>query len=148
MTALNIDAIARLLPHRYPMLLVDRVIECDDKERIVAIKNVTANEPFFQGHFPAAPIMPGVLQIEAMAQTGGILVRRLYPEEKGVPIFLAIEKAKFRKPVRPGDQLRIEVAITQMRKKVARFSARILVDGTVVSEGELLCMFTDQSLEA
>ena len=147
MTAMTTDDIMKLLPHRYPMLLVDRVIECDDQKRIVAIKNVTANEPFFQGHLPGAPIMPGVLQLEAMAQAGGILLNRVAGVQRGLPFFMAIDKAKFRKIVKPGDQMRIEVEIVQLRSKVARFSAQVLVDGALVSEAELMAMTSDRKAE-
>jgi len=140
MSAINIDQIMKILPHRYPMLLVDRILECDDKHRIVGIKNVTINEPFFQGHFPGSPVMPGVLQLEAMAQTGGILLNRINAKEGGTPFFMSIDNAKFRKVVKPGDQMRIEVEVMNLRSKSAKFSAKILVDGEVASEAELMCM--------
>jgi 3-hydroxyacyl-[acyl-carrier-protein] dehydratase len=140
MTTLSIDEIMKILPHRYPMLLVDKVIECDDQKRIVAIKNVTVNEPFFVGHFPETPIMPGVLQLEAMAQAGGILLNRLGGILGGVAYFLAIDNARFRKVIGPGDQMRIEVEIVNLRSKMAKFQARITVDGVLASEAELMCM--------
>ena len=140
MPALEIEAIMALLPHRYPMLLVDRIVECDDAKRIVGLKNVTFNEPFFQGHFPERPVMPGVLQLEAMAQTAGVLLNRMAGEGHGVPYFMAIDGARFRKVVKPGDQMRIEVEITQLRSKVARFKAKVMVDGSVASEAEMMCM--------
>jgi beta-hydroxyacyl-ACP dehydratase FabZ len=140
MPTIEIDEIMTILPHRYPMLLVDRVIECDDQKRIVAIKNITINEPFFVGHFPESPIMPGVLQLEAMAQVGGILLNRLGGILGGVAYFLAIDNARFRKVVRPGDQMRIEVEITNLRSKMAKFKAQITVDGALASEAELMCM--------
>jgi 3-hydroxyacyl-[acyl-carrier-protein] dehydratase len=144
MTTLDIQEILQTLPHRFPMLLVDRIVECDDQRWIVGIKNVTFNEPFFQGHFPNFPVMPGVLQLEAMAQTGGILINRLLgPDRCGVPYFMAIDKAKFRRVVKPGDQMRIEVAITNFRRRVARFRAEVKVDGELASEAEMLCMMTD-----
>ena len=142
MAVLDNVEIRQHLMHRYPMLLVDRVIECDDQKRIVAIKNVTANEPFFQGHFPGRPIMPGVLQLEAMAQTGGILLSRT-AGLNGVPYFLAIDGARFRRVVVPGDQLRIECEILRLRARSAKFAAVITVDGEVASEAELLCMITE-----
>ena len=148
MATLSIDEIMKLLPHRYPMLLVDRIIECDDQRRIVAIKNVTANEPFFQGHFPGVPVMPGVLQIEAMAQAGGVLLNRVANMAGRIPYFMAIDKAKFRRVVKPGDQLRIEVEITNLRARAVRLAAKALVEGTVASEAELLCMMTDQTAGA
>ena len=138
----------KLLPHRYPILLVDRVIECDDEKKIVAIKNVTVNEPFFQGHFPGMPIMPGVLQLEAMAQAGGILLNRIAGTGGKIPYFMSIDKAKFRQVVRPGDQMRLEVEITKMRAKSAKFKGKAFVDDALVSEAELMCMITDQKAEA
>jgi beta-hydroxyacyl-ACP dehydratase FabZ len=140
MSAMNIDDIMKILPHRYPMLLIDKVIECDDQQRLVAIKNVTVNEPFFTGHFPASPIMPGVLQLEAMAQAGGILVNRLSGVAGGIAYFMAIDNCRFRRVVQPGDQMRIEVEITQRRSNTAKFKARVLVDGALASEAELMCM--------
>ncbi len=127
-----------ILPHRYPMLLVDRVIECDDKERIVGIKNVTVNEPFFQGHFPGNPVMPGVLQVEAMAQVGGILLNRVTRREGDIAYFLAIHNARFRKIVRPGDQLRIEVVLLKNRTAMAKLHGKVLVDGGLASEAEMM----------
>lgn len=143
MSEMSIDEIMKLLPHRYPILLVDRIIECDDERRIVGIKNVSANEPYFQGHFPGSPIMPGVLQLEAMAQTAGILLKRISGDKGGMPFFMSIDKAKFRKVVRPGDQMRMEIEITKVRSKTARFNARVLVEGTVASEAEMMCMLAD-----
>jgi len=140
MATLTIDEILKLLPHRYPMILVDRIVECDDQKRIVGLKNVSANEPYFQGHFPVSPVMPGVLQLEAMAQTGGILLMRLWGSSTGVPYFMSIDKAKFRKVVKPGDQLRIEVELTNVRSRMARFQGTCRVDGAVVSEAEMMCM--------
>ncbi|OGV65404.1 MAG: 3-hydroxyacyl-[acyl-carrier-protein] dehydratase FabZ [Lentisphaerae bacterium RIFOXYA12_FULL_48_11] len=144
MSTLSIDDIMKLLPHRYPMLLVDRIIECDDKKKIIGLKNVTVNEPFFQGHFPGVPVMPGVLQIEAMAQVGGILLNRVANIAGQIPYFMAIDKAKFRKVVKPGDQLRIEVEIINLRSRAVRLAGKVLVDGSLASEAELLCMMTDQ----
>lgn len=140
MPALEIEEIIRLLPHRYPMLLVDRIIECDDEKHIVGIKNVTVNEPFFQGHFPGQPVMPGVLQLEAMAQTAGILLNRIAGNPAGVPFFMGIDGARFRRIVKPGDQLRIEIEITKLRTKLACFNAKALVDGKVASQAEMMCM--------
>jgi beta-hydroxyacyl-ACP dehydratase FabZ len=145
---LEADEIMKILPHRFPMLMVDRIIECDDQKRIVGIKNVTVNEPFFQGHFPGMPIMPGVLQLEAMAQTAGILVNRVAKVSGVIPYFMTIDKAKFRKLIKPGDQMRIEVELTNARLKSARFSARVLVDGALASEAEMMCMITDQKASA
>ncbi len=144
MPALTTEEIMRILPHRYPMLLVDRILECDDRERIVGLKNVTANEPFFQGHFPGVPVMPGVLQIEAMAQTGGILLARSAGLSGFVPYFMTVDKAKFRRVVRPGDQMRIEARVVAVRGRAFKFAARVLVDGEVASEAEIMCMVTEQ----
>jgi beta-hydroxyacyl-ACP dehydratase FabZ len=147
MVNLTIEQIMETLPHRYPMLLVDRIVECDDEKRIVGIKNVTVNEPYFQGHFPGAPVMPGVLQLEAMAQTGGVLLIRIIGKG-GTPFFMAIDKVRFRKVVQPGDQLRIECEIIQSRARVAKFSGKIYVDDALVSEAELMCMITPGGVSA
>jgi len=130
--------ILKILPHRYPMLLVDRVLECDFKTRIVGMKNLTCNEPFFQGHFPDHPVMPGVLQIEAMAQVGGILLARLLQTEGTVAYFLSIDKAKFRRMLVPGDSIRIEVDILRIRLGMARVHGRITCEGEVASESDLM----------
>lgn len=140
MPSMSINEIMAVLPHRYPMLLVDRVLECDDDKRIVGLKNVTANEGFFQGHFPGDPVMPGVYQLEAMAQVGGILLIRRKGGSSGTPYFMAIDNARFRRVVRPGDQLRIEIDILSVRSKAAKFMGRIFVDGELASEAELMCM--------
>ena len=142
MAEIDIAEIMKLLPHRYPFLLVDRIESCDDKESIVGIKNVTINEPFFQGHFPGLPVMPGVLQLEAMAQTAGILLNRIAGNSDGVPFFMGIDGARFRRVVKPGDQLRIAVKITKLRARIARFTAEITVDGEVASEAEMICMIS------
>jgi UDP-3-O-[3-hydroxymyristoyl] N-acetylglucosamine deacetylase/3-hydroxyacyl-[acyl-carrier-protein] dehydratase len=141
---LGIEEIMKILPHRYPFLLVDRIIEMEEK-RVVAIKNVTINEPFFQGHFPGHPIMPGVLIVEAMAQAGGVLLMGTVddPESK-VVYFMSIDNIKFRKPVKPGDQLRFEVDIVQLRGKVCRIAAVAKVDGAVVCEAEMAAMVRDR----
>lgn len=149
MTDIAIRDIFSLLPHRYPMLLVDRVVECDDEKRIVAIKNVTINEPFFAGHFPGVPIMPGVLQIEAMAQTGGILLRRKNKDSAHrVPVFMGIDKARFRKMVVPGDQMRIVVEFINVRGFVVRFSGQVFVGDALASEAELTCMLAEEETRA
>lgn len=144
MDNIEIDEIIKLLPHRYPFLLVDRIVSCDDKEKIVGIKNVTINEPFFQGHFPGLPVMPGVLQLEAMAQTAGILLNRIADNPDGVPFFMGIDKARFRRVVKPGDQLEISVTITKLRAKIARFTATITVSGEVASEADMMCMISQE----
>jgi len=144
MAVIDIEEIMNLLPHRYPFLLVDRIESCDDKAEIVGIKNVTINEPFFQGHFPGLPVMPGVLQLEAMAQTAGILLNRIAGNPDGVPFFMGIDGARFRRVVKPGDQLRIAVTITKLRAKIARFRGEITVDGEVASEAEMMCMISQE----
>lgn len=138
---LNIQEIMALIPHRYPMLLVDRVTELEEDKRIVGLKNVTANEQFFQGHFPGAPVMPGVLIVEAMAQVGAILFARSVPaEERAKKLFMfgGIDKARFRKPVVPGDQLIMEVTVLQRRASTAKLAGVARVDGAVVAEAEML----------
>ncbi|MBN1674453.1 MAG: 3-hydroxyacyl-ACP dehydratase FabZ [Kiritimatiellae bacterium] len=148
MTTLDSEQIMKVLPHRYPMLLVDRIVECDGQKRIVGIKNVTVNEPFFQGHFPGRPVMPGVLQLEAMAQTAGVMVSQLGGMEGKIPYFMAIDKAKFRKVIRPGDQMRIEVELLNLRSRTGKVKGQVFVDGQLASEAELLCMITDQQADA
>lgn len=147
MKTMNSGEILKTLPHRYPMMLVDRVVESDGQNRITAVKNVTINEPFFQGHFPGRPVMPGVLQLEVMAQTAGILLNQRAGLGPRIAYFLGIDKARFRRVVEPGDQLRVEVEFLKVRTQTARFKARILVDGEVASEAELLCMITDEKVE-
>jgi 3-hydroxyacyl-[acyl-carrier-protein] dehydratase len=142
--ALDIDAIREILPHRYPFLLVDRIEELE-AERVVGIKNVTVNEPFFAGHFPDYPVMPGVLIIEAMAQVAGVLVLSGIPDRKSKLVLLAgVDGAKFRKPVRPGDQLRMEMKILRSRASMAKVSGTATVDGLVVAEAEMLCVLADR----
>jgi beta-hydroxyacyl-ACP dehydratase FabZ len=137
---LDVTDIQAVLPHRYPFLFVDRVLEVEPGKSIVAIKNVTIDEPFFQGHFPGRPIMPGVLMVEAMAQVGGILVYKSVKKEDNLVYFMSIDKAKFRKPVVPGDQLRFEVEVLQNRGKAWKFNGKALVDGKVVCEAEFMAM--------
>ena len=142
--ALDIDAIREILPHRYPFLLVDRIEELET-ERVVGIKNVTVNEPFFGGHFPDYPVMPGVLIIEAMAQVAGVLVLSGIPDRKNKLVLLAgVDGAKFRKPVRPGDQLRMEMKVLRSRATMAKVSGIAMVDGAVVAEAEILCVLADR----
>ncbi len=141
---LEIEQIMKILPHRYPFLLVDRILEIE-KDRIVGIKNVTINEPFFQGHFPGHPIMPGVLIVEAMAQVGGLLLMGTLDEaENRVVYFMSLNNVKFRKPVRPGDQLRFEVDMVQVRGKVCRIKGIAKVDGELVCEAEMAAMVRDK----
>ena len=134
---MDISTILKVLPHRYPFLLVDRIIEMEPGVRIVGIKNVTINEPFFEGHFPGHPIMPGVLIVEAMAQVGGMLLMSAFenPESK-VVYFTALDGVRFRKPVLPGDQIRFEVEVVQVRGKTCRTRGQAFVDGQVVCEAE------------
>src|SRR5271165_5059407 len=140
MPLLDIQEIRDILPHRYPMLLVDAIIELDE-ERIVGIKNVTVNEPFFVGHFPEYPVMPGVLVVEAMAQVAGVLVLKQLPDRRNKLVLLAsIEQAKFRGKVRPGDQLRIEMKVTKRKTSIAKMHGKATVDGVVVAEAELMCV--------
>jgi 3-hydroxyacyl-[acyl-carrier-protein] dehydratase len=137
---LDVNEIQKILPHRPPFLLVDRIVELEPRKRIVGIKNVTMNEPYFVGHFPGFPIMPGVLIIEAMAQTGGVLILRDIPDSKNkVVLFAAIEKAKFRRPVVPGDQLRLELDVLSLRETFCRMQAKAFVDGQIVAEAIILC---------
>ena len=136
---MTIQEILKLLPHRYPMLLVDRVLEIEPGKRIKAIKNVTANEPHFTGHFPGAPIMPGVLILESMAQCGALMFLQELPDrESKLFLFGGVDKARFRRPVVPGDQLVIEVECIQRRSNSARVRGVAMVDGVVVAEAEIL----------
>jgi len=144
---MNIHEIMEFLPHRYPFLLIDRILEFEENKRIVGMKNVTINEPFFQGHFPGHPIMPGVLLIEAMAQTGGVMALKSLPEgeaKKKVLYFMSIDKAKFRKPVIPGDQVRFELELIKNRGNIKSFKAEAKVDGSVVAEAEMMAMIVDK----
>ena len=137
---LDINTIQKILPHRYPFLLVDRIVESTDK-KIIGLKNVTINEPFFQGHFPGHPIMPGVLILEAMAQVGGVGVLSLSENLGKLAYFLSIKEAKFRKPVVPGDQLIIEVEIVKKKLSVMQVKATAKVAGEVVTEAEMMFAF-------
>ncbi len=144
-TVLGIEEIMKVLPHRYPFLLVDRIVELEPKSRVVGIKNVTINEPFFQGHFPGHPIMPGVLIVEAMAQTGGMLLLGSLPDpEAKVVYFTTLDNVKFRRPVRPGDQLRFELDLVQVRGPVCRMRGVAKVDGEVVAEADMSAMVRDR----
>lgn len=136
---LSIKEILNLLPHRYPFLLVDKILE-QEENKIIGVKNVTINEPFFQGHFPEYPVMPGVLIIEAMAQTGGILMFSKEENKGKIPLFAGIDKARFKKPVYPGDQLKIKVEIIKMIKGIGKAKAEAYVDDNLVASAEL--MFT------
>ncbi|MFC2165160.1 3-hydroxyacyl-ACP dehydratase FabZ [Acidobacteriota bacterium] len=136
---LNIEQIQGMLPHRYPFLLIDRVLELEAGKSLVAIKNVTYNEPFFQGHFPALKVMPGVLVVEALAQAGGILLYKSIPEpEKKISMLSKIDKTKFRRPVVPGDQLRLEIDMIKLKSRFCHVRGKALVDGEIVVEGEVM----------
>lgn len=142
---LNVTEIMENIPHRYPFLLVDKIIELDvEALKVVGIKNVTMNENFFQGHFPGYPIMPGVLQIEAMAQTGGVLLRKAMSSDKPIlPFFMSLDKVRFRSQVQPGDQLVMTVEITKLKSRLAKFKGVATVNGKVATEAEFMCMITE-----
>jgi len=137
---IDIYEIRKLLPHSYPFLLVDKIVELEPSKRIVGIKNVTFNEPFFTGHFPDKPIMPGVLILEAMAQTGGILAFKSFPGMEGSVFFTGIDEARFRKPVIPGDQLKMIVEVVRHRREIWVFNGKALVDDGVVAEARIMAM--------
>ena len=145
MPLLDSIEIQQILPHRHPFLLVDKVIEFESRTRIVGVKQVTINEPFFAGHFPGAPVMPGVLQIEALAQVGAILVLKDFPDrENKIPFFSSIEYAKFRRPVVPGDTLMLEVTALRVGTKVQKMRGVATVDGQVTAEAEIMCIIADR----
>ncbi len=137
----DVNRIAQMLPHRYPFLLVDRVLECEPGKRLRAIKNVTVNEPFFQGHFPGNPVMPGVLIIEAMAQASGVLVQLSASERQAAPLYylVKVDKARFSRTVVPGDQLVLEITQKRMLRRMGLFECRALVDGAEAASAEVLC---------
>ncbi|MGB5159161.1 3-hydroxyacyl-ACP dehydratase FabZ [Desulfobacterium sp. N47] len=143
---LDVTEIMKLLPHRYPFILIDRVVEFVAGESLVALKNVTINEPFFSGHFPGTPIMPGVLIVEAMAQAGGVLFAVSNPDRKyGDPIyFMGMDKVRFRKPVVPGDQIIFDIKVLNMRTKVVKIAGIAKVDGKCVAEAELMATFGEK----
>jgi 3-hydroxyacyl-[acyl-carrier-protein] dehydratase len=142
----EIKEIMQILPHAYPFLLVDRILEIEPGKRIVGIKNVTYNEPFFTGHFPGRPIMPGVLIVEAMAQTAGVLAfKSIAGKNQKKPVyFLGMDNVRFRKPVTPGDQLRLELEVTRHRQSIWGFKGKALVDGNLVAEADLLAMLGEE----
>ena len=140
----DIEKILRMLPHRYPFLLVDRILEIKPGKSIVAIKNVTINEHFFQGHFPEYRVMPGVLVVEAMAQAGGVLLYNSIPDPEGKLVFLSkIDNLKFRKPVVPGDQIRLEAEIVKLKKRVCHIKAKAIVGQDIVVEGDIMASLAD-----
>jgi 3-hydroxyacyl-[acyl-carrier-protein] dehydratase len=144
MPVLNINEIREILPHRYPMLLVDRIVELE-AERIVGIKSVTHNEPFFQGHFPDFPVMPGVLIVEALAQTAGVLVlKHIEDRHRKLVLLASITSAKFRRPVVPGDTLRLEMEVIKRKASVAVMAGRATVNGQIVAEAEMMCTLADK----
>jgi len=144
---LDINAIMAILPHRYPFLLIDRVVEVERKKRIVALKNVTINEPFFQGHFPDYPIMPGVLLVEAIAQAGGALLLNEIPDRGDkLMVFTGIERARFRRPVVPGDQVRLEVDVLNWRSRAVRMQGNAFVEGKLVCESVVMCQLVPRNV--
>ncbi len=139
---MDINKVLSLLPHRYPFLLIDRVLEFDKDERLLALKNVTYNEPFFNGHFPIKPVMPGVLIVEAMAQATALLASQSNPEtlsESTIYLFVGIDKARFKQQVEPGDQLHLEVVLNKMKRGIGFFSGTATVDGKTVANAEIMC---------
>jgi 3-hydroxyacyl-[acyl-carrier-protein] dehydratase len=145
-SGLDITEIQQILPHRYPFLLIDRVVEIERKQRIVALKNVSINEPFFQGHFPGYPIMPGVLIVEAMAQAGGALLLTEIPDrESKLMVFTGIERARFRRPVTPGDQVKIVVEVLAWRTLAVRMEGKAYVGDKLVAESVITCRLVPRS---
>jgi 3-hydroxyacyl-[acyl-carrier-protein] dehydratase len=143
---MDINKVLTLLPHRYPFLLIDRVLEFEKNQRLLALKNVTYNEPYFPGHFPIRPVMPGVLIIEAMAQATGLLAMESDPEsmtDSTVYLFVGIDKARFRRPVEPGDQLRIEVVQQTIKRGMGKFTCTAKVDGELAASAEIMCAARD-----
>ena len=146
MNTLEIGEILELLPHRYPFLLIDRVLEYEKDHRLLALKNVTYNEPFFNGHFPIRPVMPGVLIVEAMAQATGLLAMESNPEivhDTTIYLFVGIDKARFKRPVEPGDQLMLEAIQTGMKRGIGMFSCTAMVDGAVAATADVMCTARD-----
>jgi 3-hydroxyacyl-[acyl-carrier-protein] dehydratase len=140
----DINEILGLLPHTYPFLLVDRILEFEPAKRVVGIKNVTFNEPFFTGHFPGKPIMPGVLIIEAMAQTGGVLAFKSFPQRSGSVRFIGIDNARFRKPVIPGDQLKLVLEVVRHKREIWVFEGKAYVENELVAEAKIMAMLKSE----
>lgn len=140
----DINEIIKLLPHRYPFLLLDKVLDYEASKKIVGLKNVTFNEPFFAGHFPQKPIMPGVLIVEAMAQAGGVLAFKSFPDKKGTVFFTGIDNARFRKPVIPGDQLKLVVEVIKHRREIWIFDGKAFVDNELVAEAKIMAMLKQE----
>lgn len=146
MTKMDINKVLSLLPHRYPFLLIDRVTEFEKDKRLVALKNVTYNEPFFNGHFPIRPVMPGVLIVEAMAQATGLLAMESNPEtvsDTSIYLFVGIDKARFKRPVEPGDQLILEVHQKALKRGIGMFSCTARVDGNIAATADIMCTQRD-----
>jgi beta-hydroxyacyl-ACP dehydratase FabZ len=142
---MDVTEIQKILPHRYPFLLVDRILEIEPGKRIVGIKNVTANEEFFLGHFPGKPVMPGVLIVEAMAQVGGVLLLKDVPDrENKLVYFMGIDEARFRKPVVPGDQLRLELEVLRIKSSTCKLQGKAFVDGQLVAEAVVMSAMVDR----
>lgn len=150
-SAMNIEAVMQYLPHRYPFLLIDKVVEMELGRTITAVKNVTINEPFFPGHFPGVPVMPGVLILEALAQAAALLsfkTKAYAPEEIGIVYFAGIDGARFKKPVKPGDQLVLKVEIVREMRGIWKYKARAEVDGELAAEAELMATLRDNPARA
>jgi 3-hydroxyacyl-[acyl-carrier-protein] dehydratase len=146
---MDVTEIQKILPHRYPFLFVDAIVEMERLKRVVGIKNVTINESHFQGHFPGKPIMPGVLIIEAMAQTGGLLLLQEVPDrENKLLYFVAVDGARFRRPVVPGDQLKLEIKVVSWRGDFCKLDGRATVDGQLAAEATLMCKMVDREMSA
>ena len=146
---LDVTEIQKILPHRYPFLFVDAIVEMERLKRVVGIKNVTINESYFQGHFPGQPIMPGVLIIESMAQTGGVLLLQEVPDrENKLLYFVAVDGARFRRPVVPGDQLKVEMKVISWRGDFCKLDGRATVDGQLAAEATLMCKMVDREIPA